>query len=223
MVDIKRNTVADIRDTFVRKYQSEEFCANGTIEVTAASFIADEDSIFGVPNLTYIKKELAWYHSNNLNIDGLEPEIPKIWRQVASKKGLINSNYGWCIYSKENNNQFAQSIVQLVKDPHSRQAVMIYTRPTMHQDAIKDSMNDFMCTNTVQLLLRDNKLEYHVNMRSNDVVFGYNNDYAWHKNVYDKCIEVLSKFYTLDRGNIFWHAGSLHVYPRHFHLIEEAS
>jgi len=223
MVDIHRNTVADIREAFVRKYQAEELCINGTVEITGASFIADEPSIFGEPNLEYIDKEINWYKSKNLNIDGLAPNIPKIWKEVASKKGFINSNYGWCIYSKENHNQFAQAIVQLVKDKHSRQAVMIYTRPTMHQDAIKDGMRDFMCTNTVQLLIRQNKLEYHVNMRSNDVVYGYNNDYAWHKFVYAKCIDVLSKFYTLDASDIFWHAGSLHVYPRHFHLLEDLS
>ena len=51
MVDIHRNTVADIREAFVRKYQAEELCINGTVEITGASFIADEPSIFGEPNL----------------------------------------------------------------------------------------------------------------------------------------------------------------------------
>ena len=220
MNNLNINKVADIRLAFVRLYQDKQFCENGTLEITGASFIADEDHIFGKPNVEYIEKEINWYKSQNLNISGLEPNIPKIWQQVASKKGFINSNYGWCIFSKENHNQFAKAIVQLVKDKYSRQAVMIYTRPTMHEDARKDNMKDFMCTNTVKLLIRNNKLEYHVNMRSNDVVYGYNNDFAWHKSVYKRSIRALSKFYDLETTNINWHAGSLHIYPRHFNLLE---
>lgn len=223
MSNLCRNNVADIRKAFVRLYHDKQFCENGTIEITGASFIADEDAIFGTPNLEYIDRELAWYKSQDLSISGLEPNIPAIWKKVASKKGFINSNYGWCIYSEENNHQFAKAIVQLVKDQFSRQALMIYTRPTMHEDARKDGMSDFMCTNTVQLLIRKGKLEYHVNMRSNDVVYGFNNDLAWHKSVYSRCMQVLRKFYELEQTDIYWNACSLHVYPRHFHLLGDAS
>ena len=52
-------------------------------------------------------------------------------------------------------------------------------------------------------------------MRSNDVVFGYKNDYAWQKHVLD----MLAADLFVEPGEIYWNAGSLHVYSRHFHLI----
>jgi thymidylate synthase len=221
MIDIRRNTVADIRKTFVSKYKARDFCDNDTVEITGASFIADEDIIFGKVNEDYVDKELHWYMSKELNVKGLEPNIPEIWQDISGKQGEINSNYGWCIFSRENGHQFLNSLLQLKRDKHSRQAVMIYTRPSMHGDAKANGMRDFVCTNTVQLMIRNNALEYHVYMRSNDVVFGYNNDLAWHKHVYNMALHIMRKYYKLESKDIFWNAASLHIYPRHFNLLDK--
>ena len=78
-----------------------------------------------------------------------------------------------------------------------------------------NGMSDFMCTNAVQYLYRNGKLNAVVQMRSNDVVFGYKNDYAWQKFVLDKLAADLET----DPGKIIWNAGSLHVYERHFKLV----
>ena len=48
-------------------------------------------------------------------------------------------------------------------------------------------------------------------------------DLAWHKSVYSRCIQVLRKFYELEQTDIYWNACSLHVYPRHFHLLGDPS
>ena len=76
--------------------------------------------------------------------------------------------------------------------------------------------SDFMCTNAVQYLIRENRLHAVVQMRSNDVVFGYRNDYAWQSHVMDKLCNELN----VERGNIHWNVGSLHVYERHFDLVD---
>ena len=69
------------------------------------------------------------------------------------------------------------------------------------------------------LMIRDNKLIYVVNMRSNDAIFGYKNDKAWHDYVHDRAIGALEKTYPeLTKGQMYWNAGSLHIYPRHFNL-----
>ena len=93
---------------------------------------------------------------------------------------------------------------------------MIYTRPTMHQIYNINGMSDFMCTNTVQYFIRENVLSAYVSMRSNDVVFGYRNDYAWQKYV----LEELGREIGVETGDIIWNVGSLHVYERHFNLIK---
>jgi thymidylate synthase len=53
-------------------------------------------------------------------------------------------------------------------------------------------------------------------MRSNDVVFGYRNDYAWQKHMADMMCHELK----VELGNIYWNVGSLHVYERHFNFID---
>ena len=35
-------------------------------------------------------------------------EKAKIWKQVASTDNLVNSNYGWCIFSIENGEQYKE-------------------------------------------------------------------------------------------------------------------
>jgi len=52
-------------------------------------------------------------------------------------------------------------------------------------------------------------------MRSNDVVFGYKNDYAWQVHVHEQLANDLGVI----PGEIHWNVGSLHVYERHFNLV----
>ena len=96
---------------------------------------------------------------------------------------------------------------------------MIYTRPSMQWEYGKDGMSDFMCTNTVQYLIRDGKVNSLVYMRSNDAIFGYKNDFAWQKYV----LQCICKDLNLPIGLIYWNVASLHVYERHFKFIESKS
>ena len=52
----------------------------------------------------------------------------------------------------------------------------------------EDGKNDFICTNAVTYYIRDNCLQSVVQMRSNDVVFGYKNDYAWQLYVLEQMV-----------------------------------
>jgi len=106
---------------------------------------------------------------------------------------------------------------ELSLNPNSRRAVMLYTRPTMHEDYNKNGMSDFMCTNAVQYMIRGDVLLVIVQMRSNDVVFGYRNDFAWQ----DYVAKQLQTQLNLNSRRITWQCGSLHVYERHFHLLEK--
>ena len=56
---------------------------------------------------------------------------------------------------------------------------MIYTRPSIWLEYNENGKNDFICTNSVTYYIRNEKLHCVVQMRSNDVIFGYRNDYAW--------------------------------------------
>lgn len=220
-------SVEFVRQSFLKCLELEDFVTDKsgvkTIELINAAFEADEPIIFGNPNTDYIERELEWYKSMSLNVNDIPGDVPAIWKQVADKDGFINSNYGWCIYSEENGHQFTNTLEELVANPLSRRANMIYTRPSMHKDYNKNGMSDFICTNNVQYFLRDGQLHACVYMRSNDAVFGYKNDYAWQRYVQEQLLIGLnnrsSSHYGL--GKIMWNVGSLHVYERHFNFVKE--
>ena len=223
-------TVYDIRHQLINELHDQNFVTDKsgvkTIEIVNASFLADEAAIFGTPNQDYIERELKWYRSMSRNVNDIPGGPPEIWKMVADKNGMINSNYGWCIYSEENGYQFAKVVDELVKSPLSRRATMIYTRPSMHEDYNKNGMSDFMCTNAVQYFIRKGKLHASVYMRSNDAVFGYKNDYAWQKHVLEKLcfdhnnLDRYDKGRVIEPGMIMWQVQNLHVYERHFDLVK---
>jgi len=215
-----------IRNSFSDELANENFVIDKTsvktLEIQGASFEANEPLIFGPLNHEYIKRELNWYNSMSLNVDDIEGKVPAIWQSVSTPSGEINSNYGWCVWSDSNNcthhngAQYWNVVKELRLNPDSRRAIMIYTRPTMHTDYNRDGMSDFICTNTVQYLIRNDELVVIVQMRSNDVVFGYRNDYAWQ----DYVAGLVSTSLRLTSHKIIWQVGSLHIYEKHFWMVE---
>jgi thymidylate synthase len=63
-------------------------------------------------------------------------------------------------------------------------------------------------------------------MRSNDVVYGYKNDFAWQLHVLEKLcwdynnMDRYVEGRTIEPGHIIWQVQNLHVYERHFHLVK---
>ena len=169
----------------------------------------------------YVKKESNWYNSCSLNINGYVDDI-KIWKQVSDNDGFVNSNYGWCIYSKENYKQYNHVLKELINNSCSRRASMIYNRPSMWIEYNQDGMNEFMCTYAVQYDITDNELNTIVYMRSNDSQYGFFNDLAWQCEVYMKLYNDLKKYYKdLQIGVIDWNSGSWHIYERHFEMLDK--
>lgn len=213
-------TVSDIRESFVSKYLEENFVTDKTgvkcVEIIGAQFIADDDSIFGKVNQDYVERELQWYKSKSLNVNDIPEPVPAIWKKVATPDGRINSNYGWAIWSEENHGQYWKALFELMKNPDSRRAQMIYTRPSMWLDYNKDGMSDFMCTTAVQYFIRNNKLVTYVTMRSNDAWAGYRNDFAWQYYV----SSLMSTSLGVPMGDIIWNVASLHIYESQFYLID---
>lgn len=221
-------TTDDIRDELKRLYKEGVFREGKygkTVEIQNAHFLADKDWIIREPNYDYAKREIEWYESQSLYVKDIPGDVPKIWQMCADKDGKINSNYGWCIFSNENGSQYEHCLNRLLDDHYTREACMIYTRPSMQTDCNKNGMHDFMCTYSTQVFLNevsDNKykLDYTVFMRSNDAVYGFCNDVIWAQHVRDKLVTDLNKHgLTVFHGKIIWNAGSLHVYERHFKFL----
>ena len=226
-------SVDDIRQHFIGELNDGEFTIDKTgartIELIGASFIADAPSIFGTPSKEYIDKEIEWYESESTNINDINEggEPPAAWKYAADPHGNINSNYGYLIYSQKYYGQYWQVLDELVSNPDGRRAMMVYNRPSIWAEYNENGKSDFICTNAVAYYIRDNILHGVVQMRSNDVVFGYKNDYAWQRYVLDKLVKDynINRPILLDRdpieaGHLIWQVQNLHVYERHFDLVK---
>lgn len=224
--------VNDIRADFIDKLAAEEFTVDKTgqktIEIIGASFQADEPAIFGEVNQEYVSKEIEWYLTGSTNINdiyGKDREPPQAWQYSADEFGNINSNYGYLIFDPLYYGQYEMVLQELINNPDGRRASMIYNRPSIWIEYSENGKNDFICTNSVTYYIRDNYLHAVVQMRSNDVVFGYKNDYAWQRFVLDRLADDVNvsteNMFEEDirPGNIIWQVQNLHVYERHFHLV----
>lgn len=214
--------VNDVREYFKNELKNENFIidrtGSKTIEMLGASFIADEDAIFGEVNQDYVNAEIKWYNSMSTNINDIEygNEPPQAWKYAANKHGEINSNYGYLIFHQKFYEQYVQVCVELLKNPDSRRANMIYTRPSIWEEYYDNGKNDFICTNAVCYYIRDKKLHCVVQMRSNDIWAGYRNDRAWQQYVLNKLADDLD----VEVGNIYWQVQNLHCYEKDFYLID---
>lgn len=227
------NTAEQIREEFKTLLSQKKFTSinreasmtglvgSTTIEIVGANFIADTDALFGTVNWEYVKREEGWYESRSLNVNDIPGGAPAIWKAVADKNGFINSNYGFLLFSPENGSQYENAKNELLKNPESRRANTIYTRPSMWLDYNRDGRSDFCCTDSVQYLIRDGKVHAVVRMRSNDAIFGYRNDRAWQQHVLTKMTNELNAAgNNYEVGQIIWQAGSLHIYARHYYLVK---
>lgn len=226
-------TTSDIREELKRLFREGKFREGKfgkTVEIQNAHFLADSDTIIREPNYDYAEREIEWYKSQSLYVKDIPGKTPKIWEMCADKYGRINSNYGWCIFSQDNYNQYVHCLLRLIGDHSTREACMIYNRPSMQLDAFENGMHDFMCTYSTQVFLNEispnkYKLDYTVFQRSCDACYGYNNDFLWHKHVLDTLVMDLkvkdTSIEDVVVGDITYNCGSLHVYERHFKHLEE--
>lgn len=228
------NSVKDVREFFIGELKDEAFTIDKTgqktIEMLGANFIASEPSIFGTPSQEYIDAEIKWYESQSTNINdihGIEKDPPKAWQYSANDNGEINSNYGHLVFSSKYFQQFDHAFNELLDNPDSRRAQMIYNRPSIWAEFNENGKNDFICTNAQTFYIRDNILHMVSQMRSNDVVFGYKNDYAWAQYLMDKMVsrwnqvaEMTGEHEPIEKGMLTWQVMNLHVYERHFDLVK---
>ena len=220
---MRQLVVNDIREYFIGELNDEAFTTDktgqNTIELLGASFLADEPAIFGNPNDEYISSEIDWYVSGSTNVNDIyagDRLAPEAWQYAADQYGNINSNYGHLIFDDKYYRQYDNVLTELENNRDSRRASMVYQRPSIWVEYVENGKNDFICTNAVTYYIRNDELQSVAQMRSNDVVFGYKNDYAWQQYV----LKQLANDLNIEPGFITWQVQNLHVYERHFHLVK---
>jgi len=164
-----------------------------------------------VANRDYIEREKQWYLKATRSVEDMK-DI-KIWANIADEEGNIHSNYGYRIFHADNDCQYDKAVASLIADSSTRQSVCIYTYPQIQTDFNAKGCKDFICTFSTQHMIRNGKLIYIVNMRSNDAIFGLRNDFAWHCYVCNRMrADLENAGIEINDDEIQWNAGSMHIY-----------
>ena len=113
--------------------------------------------------------------------------------------------------------RIAESIPEIIeklrKDPTTRQAVL-----TIHR--IQDSFSsakDVPCTIALQFLIRNNRLELYVYMRSNDAIWGTPYDVF----MFTILQEIVANTLRISMGSYYHNVTSLHIYEKHYKMADE--
>ena len=212
-------------DSIVKDGLSVESRGSKQLEVLFHSFSiqdpTDLDIVFKSRkfNKEYAISEWLWYLSRDSRVHNIG-KLAKIWDIIKSPEGRVESNYGVYLFDnmifspKNEPSQWEWAISELLSDRDSRRATIPINQP--HHKFMNKL--DIPCTQYVQFFIRDNRLHFGVSMRSNDIIFGMCND------IFTFCLfqqlmlnELRHNGYEdLKLGNYFHHAGSLHLYDRHY-------
>lgn len=168
----------------------------------------------------YCQKELDWYNAKDLNIEMVNSV--KIWTYVCDENKNINSNYGHLVYGKGNFSQFSHALHNLIDNKYSRQAIIIYTRPSIQLEHNDLGGADFICTNFQQFFIRNDELYCVTSMRSNDCWSGCFSDQPWFVHVAYDMFEKLKETYPeLKLGKMIFIPNSFHCYESQFKKLKE--
>lgn len=163
----------------------------------------------------YFKKEMIWKLSANKHDESIKAHA-KMWESVQNPDGTFNSNYGQYWFGEQMG--FWIAVLDLIKSPDSRRAVI----PMLQPEHLSPHTTDTVCTESVGLRIRNNRLNMSVHMRSSDQVFGLGTDIPTFSFLYRLAYAILKDVYPdLDIGKICITAMSSHVYERHFGMVNE--
>lgn len=232
MIYIKGNTFAELyMNAMDAVYNHPEYecsprglkikeCTNAVLELTNpySNLFKCTDKTLTMPT-AYTKKEIALYLSaTNL----VEPfaKATAFWSKIANDDGTINSAYGNLIFNpslQDGRSQFDWAYDSLVADKDSRQAIIRFNN-TSHQHA---GVKDFPCTFVGTFHIRNNKLNFTISMRSNDIVKGLIHDLPSFTLFQHLMLLRLKPIYPdLEIGTYTHIDSSLHVYETEFDLVE---
>lgn len=185
----------------------------------------------------YLVAEFLWYLLGKQDKEGSDfiVKYAKFWDSLRNADGSLNSNYGYYIFNPmnsiykvnnsndfySNKSQFDYVVSTLTKDKDSRQAI-ININSIFHKSI--ENIKDFPCTTTMHFMIRNNKLNLTVHMRSCDIVLGFCNDVFQFTEIQKLLYFNLKNTYKdLKLGSYTLLANSLHLYERHFDMGKNIS
>lgn len=199
---------------------------------------------------SYTQKEKDLYYSMSNKVEDFE-KISKFWGKLGNPDGTVNSSYCYLIKGladhgnprfetsfqedgktwflakiPENAEQFKgcmrtpwQWCVEALKaDKDTRQALMRFSRPEHFYKGVRD----FTCTTHGNWLIRDDRLNLSIVMRSNDLVKGTPYDFSFFMGLMDDMLLDLKDTYPdLQKGTYTHIAHSLHIYESTIETVKK--
>ena len=167
----------------------------------------------------YLAGELCFYFSGSDELSFIS-HYSKFWNNISDDGRTIHSNYGNYLFYFETENhisQFEYCLNCLKGDISSRKAVATIYDSAHHSVPSKDNP----CTMNLQFFIRDTKLHMIVNMRSNDLWFGFTYDMPFFTIVQEMMYVCLKEVYpVLELGTYMHNVGSLHLYEKDWDKAE---
>ena len=167
----------------------------------------------------YIAGELVWYF-NGMKDTNFISKYSKFWNSIKNEDGTSNSAYGNLIFSERENGytQWNWALESLLNDKDSRQAILHFNKPSHQYKGVKD----FVCTLYGIFQIRNNRLNFTVHMRSNDLILGLPTDVAFFCLLQQQMYKHLLKRYPNLKLGMYTHiVNSAHIYERHFKLSKD--
>ena len=178
-------------------------------------------------SIHYMVAELLWYLSGSDSTEWIS-NYSAFWSKISDDGKTANSAYGSRIFRPHDRvakaldagwTQWDYIVNELKSDPDSRRAVVHIRSP---QDSILANL-DVPCTLSLQFFLRNDKVHMVTSMRSSDVILGL----AYDVPAFTIFQELLALQLTEELGRpiglgTYTHlSASLHVYERHFKMVEK--
>ena len=158
----------------------------------------------------YAQYEWEWYLKGDRDAKEIS-EKAKIWKNMMVPYTTeINSNYG---HFWNYNDQLDRVINDLKYNKETRRAVLIHYN-LFEIDRYK---YDTPCNLVLNFYVKEDMLSLTVFARSIDLVFGYCND----QYTFSKLMELVCEKTGYSMGEITWFITNLHIYPRHYNLMDK--
>jgi thymidylate synthase len=180
---------------------------------------------------SYTDKETALYDSCSNRVEDFI-QASKFWGKLANPDGTVNSAYGYLIWKNRShgNPRYEDNRVRpsgeqppslrtpwewaklsLVADKDTRQAILRFSLPEHQWVGNKDQT----CTLSGIFMIRENKLNLTIAMRSNDLTLGLVYDLPWFISLIFRMRDELKTTYPdLEIGSYTHQVHSLHIYDR---------
>lgn len=151
--------------------------------------------------------ELLWYLAGSRELRFMTYYLGDRYKENSDDKKTVYGAYGPRLYAMDGKyNQLDNVVRVLTEGPTSRRAVI----QLFDAKDIQERPKEIPCTCTLQLLLRNHRLEMFASMRSNDAYLGLPHDVF----AFTMIQELLARRLGVEPGAYRHFAASMHLYVR---------